>query len=184
MQNVSLLLHSTRQHVEVGQAIACAHLVVPGSCTGEWREHKHNPTGAGPAVLASRQSRFGDSNLPGPRRDPLHTHSFALYLHSTVNNSVCVADILVQCQARPISDQVISAHARCMCRVIDTMTKNALATSFTSYRSPGISLHAASAIKGKLNAKNKYGLSEGELGTDSDELCLEPIREEELCQIS
>ena len=34
------------------------------------------------------------------------------------------------------------------------------------------------------NAKNKYGLSEGELGTDSDELCLEPIREEELCQIS
>ena len=39
-------------------------------------------------------------------------------------------------------------------------------------------------VKGKLNAKNKYGLSEGELGTDSDELCLEPIREEELCQIS
>ena len=36
----------------------------------------------------------------------------------------------------------------------------------------------------KLNAKNKYGLSEGELGTDSDELCLEPIREEEPCQIS
>eukprot|EP00117_Sycon_ciliatum_P016041 scpid43688/ scgid15642/ len=64
-------------------AICCPpKLVVPGSCTGEWREHKHNPTGAGPAVLASRQSRFGDSNLPGPRRDPLHTHSFALYLHS------------------------------------------------------------------------------------------------------
>ena len=40
------------------------------------------------------------------------------------------------------------------------------------------------SLKGKLNAKNKYGLSEGELGTDSDELCLEPIREEELCQIS
>ena len=42
----------------------------------------------------------------------------------------------------------------------------------------------ASSLKGKLNAKNKYGLSEGELGTDSDELCLEPTREEEPCQIS
>ena len=35
-------------------------------------------------------------------------------------------------------------------------------------------------LKGKLRAKKKYGLFEGELGTDSDELCLEPIREEEV----
>ena len=47
-----------------------------------------------------------------------------------------------------------------------------------------LSVHGKMVIKGKLNAKNKYGLSEGELGTDSDELCFEPIREEELCQIS
>ena len=47
-----------------------------------------------------------------------------------------------------------------------------------------IANHGWNQFKGKLNAKNKYGLSEGEWGTDSDELCLEPIREEELCQIS